>query len=215
MSASDMAKKQAMSGGAQMPAAAEEPRRQISDYMVKKEATEAKTEPVAAPVEAEPVKAKKVVKQAVKPSAEPAMEMPRQGRSGRTSNMSEPDVRAAPAKATTPAQPKETAAQMREKQLRASGGSRGSREKEAVTDTGDETKRLFNRTSKFVPGFGRVSNTGMIGGGKTMGQSIEDAGVKIDKAMTDAGTRYLQSKMDRGETLTTMEKAQAKRAGII
>ena len=192
MSASDMAKKQAMSGGAQMPAAAEEPRRQISDYMVKKEATEAKTEPVAAPVEAEPVKVKKVVKQAVKPSAEPATP-----------------------KATTPAQPKETAAQMREKQLRASGGSRGSREKEAVTDTGDETKRLFNRTSKFVPGFGRVSNTGMIGGGKTMGQSIEDAGVKIDKAMTDAGTRYLQSKMDRGETLTTMEKAQAKRAGII
>jgi hypothetical protein len=188
MSASDMAKKQAMSGGAQMPAAAEEPRRQISDYMVKKEATEAKTEPVATPVEAEPVKAKKVVK----PSAEPATP-----------------------KATTPAQPKETAAQMRETQLRASGGSRGSREKEAVTDTGDETKRLFNRTSKFVPGFGRVSNTGMIGGGKTMGQSIEDAGVKIDKAMTDAGTRYLQSKMDRGETLTTMEKAQAKRAGII
>jgi hypothetical protein len=88
-------------------------------------------------------------------------------------------------------------------------------DRDSTTDTGDETKRLFNRTSKFVPGFGRVSNTGMIGGGKTMGQSIEDAGVKIDKAMTDAGTRYLQSKMDRGETLTTMEKAQAKRAGII
>jgi hypothetical protein len=87
MSASDMAKKQAMSGGAQMPAAAEEPRRQISDYMVKKEATEAKTEPVAAPVEAEPVKAKKVVKQAVKPSAEPAMEMPQQGRSGRKADV--------------------------------------------------------------------------------------------------------------------------------
>jgi hypothetical protein len=83
MSASDMAKKQAMSGGAQMPAAAEEPRRQISDYMVKKEATEAKTEPVAAPVEAEPVKAKKVVK----PTAEPAMEMPQQGRSGRKADV--------------------------------------------------------------------------------------------------------------------------------
>lgn len=90
MSASDMAKKQAMSGGAQMPVAAEEPRRQISDYMVKKEATEAKTEPVAAPVEAEPVKVKKVVKQEVKPTAEPAMEMPKQGRSGRTAEPARP-----------------------------------------------------------------------------------------------------------------------------
>ena len=83
MSASDTAKKQAMSGGAQMPVAAEEPRRQISDYMVKKETTEAKTEPVAAPVEAEPVKAKKVVK----PTAEPVMEMPQQGRSGRKADV--------------------------------------------------------------------------------------------------------------------------------
>jgi hypothetical protein len=51
--------------------------------MVKKEATEAKTEPVATPVEAEPVKAKKVVK----PTAEPAMEMPQQGRSGRKADV--------------------------------------------------------------------------------------------------------------------------------
>jgi hypothetical protein len=194
MSASDMAKKQAMSGGAQMPAAAEEPRRQISDYMVKKEATEAKTEPVAAPVEAEPVKVKKVVKQAVKPSAEPATP-----------------------KATTPAQPKETAAQMREKQLRASGGSRGSREKEAVTDTGDETARIMKRSgTKFVPGFGSVDKEGnIVRGQRPAGPSIGDALRAVDKGMTDAGTRYLQSKMDRGETLTTMEKAQAKRAGII
>ena len=86
MSASDTAKKQAMSGGFQMAKAdSEEPRRQISDYMVKKEATEDKAEPVAAPVEAEPFKAKKPAKPAM--STEPAMETPRQGRSGRTGPM--------------------------------------------------------------------------------------------------------------------------------
>jgi hypothetical protein len=75
-----------MSGGFQMAKTdSEEPRRQISDYMVKKEATEDKTEPVAAPVEAEPFKAKKPSKPVM--IAEPAMETPRQGRSGRTGPM--------------------------------------------------------------------------------------------------------------------------------
>jgi hypothetical protein len=193
MSASDTAKKQAMSGGFQMAKTdSEEPRRQISDYMVKKEATEDKAEPVAAPVEAEPFKAKKPPKPAM--SAEPATP-----------------------KATTPAQPKETAAQMREKQLRASGGSRGSREKEAVTDTGDETARIMKRSgTKFVPGFGSVDKEGnIVRGQRPAGPSIGDALRAVDKGMTDAGTKYLKSKMDRGETLSAMEKAQAKRAGLI
>jgi hypothetical protein len=51
MSASDAAKKAAMSGGAQMPAPAEEKRREMTDYMVKPTETESKTEIQATPVE--------------------------------------------------------------------------------------------------------------------------------------------------------------------
>ena len=102
MSETDKAKKAAMSGGAQMPAAAEEPRRQISDYMVKPTETESKTEIQATPVEtgAAPAPAKSV--KAAKASV-------------------------ASVSTSAPAKPTETSAQMREKQLRASGGSRGAR----------------------------------------------------------------------------------------
>ena len=188
MSASDTAKKQAMSGGFQMAKTdSEEPRRQISDYMVKKEATEDKTEPVATPVEAEPFKAKKPSKPA----------------------MSADSVVGAPAKQ------KDTVAQMREKQLRASGGSRGARMNE-VTKSG--TPDLPVSKTRFVPGFGEVDDRGMITntrGGKTIEQRLQDVGASTNKSMNDAAVRYLNSKMSRGETLTKMEKAQADRLGII
>jgi hypothetical protein len=191
MSETDKAKKAAMSGGAQMPAAAEEPRRQISDYMVKPTETESKTEIQATPVEtgAAPAPAKKA--NAAKASA-------------------------ASVSTSAPAKPKETSAQMREKQLRSSGGSRGARMND-VTDTGDETSRIMKRSgTKFVPGFGSVDKEGnIVRGQRQTGPSIGDALRAVDKGMTDAGTKYLQSKMDRGETLTAMEKAQAKRAGLI
>jgi hypothetical protein len=209
MSASDTAKKQAMSGGAQMPAAAEEPRRQISDYMVKKEATEDKTEPVATPVEAEP--AKKVVK-SNKPSVSNVSS---------TSSKKQPEVKMTgspdmpSSKANVSVAQKETAAQMREKQLRASGGSRGARMNE-VTKSG--TPDLPVSKTKFVPGFGEVDDRGMITntrGGKTIEQRLQDVGASTNKSMNDAAVRYLNSKMSRGETLTKMEKAQADRLGII
>jgi hypothetical protein len=194
MSESDMAKKQAMSGGYQMAKTeTESPRRSISDYMAKPTETESKTEIQATPVEtgAAPAPAEKA-KVAKAPTAS-------------VSSAS------APAKAT------ETAAQMREKQLRSSGGSRGARVKETVTDTGDETARIMKRSgTKFVPGFGSVDKEGnIVRGQRPAGPSIGDALRAVDKGMTDAGTKYLKSKMDRGETLSAMEKAQAKRAGLI
>jgi hypothetical protein len=86
-----------------------------------------------------------------------------------------------------------------------------------VTDTGDETARIMKRSgTKFVPGFGSVDKEGnIVRGQRQAGPSIGDALRAVDKKMTDAGTKYLQSKMDRGETLSAMEKAQAKRAGLI
>jgi hypothetical protein len=190
MSAADTAKKAAMSGGAQMPAATEEPRRQISDYMVKPTETESKTEIQATPVEtgAAPAPAKKA--NAAKASA-------------------------ASVSTSAPAKPTETSAQMREKQLRASGGSRGARMEE-VKKSG--TPNLPVSKTRFVPGFGEVDDRGMITntrGGKTIEERLQGAGKSIDKSMTDAGTKYLKSKMDRGEALSAMEKAQAKRAGLI
>lgn len=209
MSASDTAKKQAMSGGAQMPSASEEPRRQISDYMVKKEETEAKTEPAATPVEAEPVK--KVVK-----SNKPSM-----SNMSSTSSKAQPEVKMTgspdipSSKSISVATQKETAAQMREKQLRASGGSRGARMKE-VTKSG--TPDLPVSKTRFIPGFGEVDDRGMITntrGGKTIEQRLQDVGASTNKSMNEAAIRYLNSKMSRGETLTKMEKAQADRLGII
>jgi hypothetical protein len=191
MSETDKAKKAAMSGGAQMPAAAEEPRRQISDYMVKPTETESKTEIQTTPVEtgAAPAPAKKV--KAAKASV-------------------------ASVSTSAPAKPTETSAQMREKQLRSSGGSRGARMND-VTDNGDETARIMKRSgTKFVPGFGSVDKEGnIVRGQRQAGPSIGDALRAVDKKMTDAGTKYLQSKMNRGETLSAIEKAQAKRAGLI
>jgi len=192
MSDTDTAKKQAISGGYQMAKTeTEEPRRSISDYMVKPTETESKTEIQATPVEtgAAPAPAKKA--NAAKASA-------------------------ASDSTSAPAKPTETSAQMREKQLRSSGGSRGARMND-VTDTGDETSRIMKRSgTKFVPGFGSVDKEGnIVRGQRQTGPSIGDALRAVDKGMTDAGTKYLQSKMDRGETLSAMEKAQAKRAGLI
>jgi hypothetical protein len=80
------------------------------------------------------------------------------------------------------------------------------------------TPNLPVSKTRFVPGFGEVDDRGMITntrGGKTIEERLQSTGKSIDKSMTDAGTKYLKSKMDRGETLSAMEKAQAKRAGLI
>lgn len=191
MSESDTAKKQAMSSGYQVAKTeTEEPRRQISDYMAKApemEKTEAATE---------------VPAETVAPS--------KRAKVSSSSMVSTP-------KASTPSPQAETAMQMREKELRSAGGARGARVKETVTDTGDETARIMKRSgTKFVPGFGSVDKEGnIVRGQRPAGPSIGDALRAVDKGMTDAGTKYLKSKMDRGETLSAMEKAQAKRAGLI
>jgi hypothetical protein len=133
MSASDTAKKAAMSGGAQMPAAAEEKPRTIESYMAKapKDETEAadygnegartpmpraSSEPKAKPAKRN-VNAQNVSAPAPKVEAPaPKVEAPFQ------SSVS---------KASAPSPQVETAAQMREKQLRASAGSRAARMSEA------------------------------------------------------------------------------------
>ena len=83
------------------------------------------------------------------------------------------------------------------------------------TDTGDEMARLRDKTSKFVPGFGQVDNQGNIipgvRGGLKSSQVYSGNG---DSFMTSAEKRYLQSRIDAGN-MTAMEKAQAKRAGLI
>jgi len=88
-------------------------------------------------------------------------------------------------------------------------------EQASNTDTGDETKRLRDRTSTFVPGFGQVDKEGKIipnvRGGRMASQVY---GAKEDSFMESAEKRYLQSRIDAGN-LTAMEKAQAKRAGLI
>lgn len=86
---------------------------------------------------------------------------------------------------------------------------------DSKTDTGDETKRLRDRTSTFVPGFGQIDKQGNIipnvRGGRMASQVY---GAKEDSFLTSAEKRYLQSRIDAGN-LTAMEKAQAKRAGLI
>jgi hypothetical protein len=216
MSAADTAKKAAMSGGYQMTKTeTEEPRRTVSDYMVKPTETESKTEIQATPVEtgAAPTPtpaAKKVVVKKNKASQQ-------QNVNAQKSSAPAPTMEdtSSVSKVSAPSPQVETAAQMREKELRASGGSRGSRMDE-VKKSG--TPNLPVSKTKFVPGFGEVDDRGMImntRGGKTIEERVQGAGKSIDKSMTDAGTRYLKSKMDRGETLSAMEKAQAKRAGLI
>lgn len=120
MSASDTAKKQAMSGGAQMPAAAEEPRRQISDYMVKKEATESEgadygNESRRTPMPSAPASEQKVVKRnkpsmsnmsSTSPKAQPEVKMT--GSPDMPSSKAEPQAKtvAKPIKTPEPAAPK-------------------------------------------------------------------------------------------------------------
>jgi hypothetical protein len=86
-----------------------------------------------------------------------------------------------------------------------------------VTDTGDETNRLRDRTSKFVPGFGQIDNQGNIipgvRGGLKKSQVYSGTG-KEDSFMDRAEKKYLQSRIDAGN-LTAMERAQAKRAGLL
>jgi hypothetical protein len=88
-------------------------------------------------------------------------------------------------------------------------------EQASNTDTGDETKRLRDRTSTFVPGFGQIDKEGKIipnvRGGRMASQVY---GAKEDSFMESAEKRYLKSRIDAGN-LTAMEKAQAKRAGLI
>jgi hypothetical protein len=114
-----------------------------------------------------------------------------------------------------PSQTKETAAQMREKQVRTSGGSRGARMREAATDTGDEMTRLRDKTSKSIPGvvgrFDLQGNQIPVGLGPRSSQVYSGDG---STAMSRAENRYLQSRIDAGN-LTAMERAQAKRAGLI
>jgi hypothetical protein len=88
-------------------------------------------------------------------------------------------------------------------------------EQASNTDTGDETARLRDKTSKFVPGFGQVDNQGNIipgvRGGLKSSQVYDGDGSTV---MSRAEKKYLQSRIDAGN-MTAMEKAQAKRAGLI
>lgn len=88
-------------------------------------------------------------------------------------------------------------------------------EQASTTDTGDEMARLRDKTSKFVPGFGQVDNQGYIipnvRGGLKASQVYDGDGSTV---MSRAEKRYLQSRIDAGN-LTAMEKAQAKRAGLL
>tara|TARA_R110000822_G_scaffold35007_2_gene98872 strand:- start:2201 stop:3352 length:1152 start_codon:yes stop_codon:yes gene_type:complete len=83
------------------------------------------------------------------------------------------------------------------------------------TDTGDETNRLRDRTSKFVPGFGQVDLKGDIIPGVRGGlKSSQVYGGDGSTVMSRAEKKYLQSRIDAGN-MTAMEKAQAKRAGLL
>jgi hypothetical protein len=149
-----------------------------------------------------------------KPKAEPTMTMTEEPAVVKTTKpaVAKSSSRSMPA---TPSQTKETAAQMREKQVRASGGSRGARTREAATDTGDEMTRLRDKTSKSIPGvvgrFDLQGNQIPVGLGPRSSQVYSGAG---STAMSRAENRYLQSRIDAGN-LTAMERAQAKRAGLI
>jgi hypothetical protein len=88
-------------------------------------------------------------------------------------------------------------------------------EQASNTDTGDETKRLRDRTSTFVPGFGQIDKDGKIIPNVRSGRMASQVyGAKEDSFMESAEKRYLKSRIDAGN-LTPMERAQAKRAGLI
>jgi hypothetical protein len=227
----------------------EEPRRKITDYMVKKSegqsdsVTSAAPEPApppaakeAAPVEkkAAPVvkKAAPVVKKVKKPEVKTDSKNPdpkpvpkiynEDGTpnivSSSASNLQESSRPVPPA-----VKVKNTAGRMntignsqkdieyivqqknRQRQI----------EQDSNTDTGDETKRLRDRTSTFVPGFGQIDKEGKIIPNVRGGlQASQVYGAKEDSFMESAEKRYLKSRIAAGN-LTAMEKAQAKRAGLL
>ena len=83
------------------------------------------------------------------------------------------------------------------------------------TDTGDEMARLRDKTTKSIPGvvgrFDLQGNRVPVGLGPRSSQVYDGDG---GSAMSRAEKRYLQSRIDAGN-MTAMEKAQAKRAGLI
>ena len=172
----------------------------------KTEAAETKSETAT-----EPSYMKDVRETLTKPKAEATAVEP----SAPATMGAEPVSKKSMPKATTPAQPKESAAKMREVQLRASGGSRGARMREAATDTGDEMARLRDKTTKTIPGvvgrFDLQGNRVPVGLGPRSSQVYDGDG---GSAMSRAEKKYLQSRIDAGN-MTAMEKAQAKRAGLI
>ena len=223
----------------------EEPRRrQISDYMVKRDAEEVKAEAAPAPAAPAPAPAAESAKPvAKKPAAKPVVEknqkpvskiynedgMPN-SESSSASNLQDSSRSMSAKPVSKVNKTPNTAARMSpvgnsqkdiEARILANKGLAGNEamkreiEQDSKTDTGDETKRLRDRTSTFVPGFGQVDKEGKIipnvRGGRMASQVY---GAKEDSFMESAEKRYLKSRIDAGN-MTAMEKAQAKRAGLI
>jgi hypothetical protein len=205
MSDSDTAKKQAMSGGMDFEKKAE-PVAKTEEPSYKQDVVKAITQPKATVQDLAPAAESAPVAKATKPSA------PKPAKADVTPDAKSSSSRSMPA---APSQPKETAAQMREKQIRASGGARGARMREAATDTGDETARLRNKTTKSIPGVvGRFDLSGNkipVGLGPRSSQVYDGDGSSF---MDRSEKKYLQSRIDAGN-MTAMEKAQAKRAGLL
>lgn len=180
-------------------------------YTSKKESPKTEAAETKSEMTTEPSYMKDVRETLTKPKAEATAVEP----SAPATMDVEPVSKKSMPKATTPAQPKESAAKMREVQLRASGGSRGARMREAATDTGDETARLRDKTTKSIPGvvgrFDLQGNRVPVGLGPRSSQVYDGDG---GSAMSRAEKKYLQSRIDAGN-MTAMEKAQAKRAGLI
>jgi hypothetical protein len=197
MSESDTAKKQAMSGG--------------MDF-------EKKAEPVAEVKAEEPSYKQDVVKAITQPKATVQDLAPAPAASlNAASPAAEPKKAAAPV--VTPVDKKKPAKVDRSNK---SGQSQkdiealiAKKKQEKVTDTGDETSRLRDRTTKSIPGVvGRVDLQGNpvpSGLGPRSSQVYSGDGSTV---MGRAEKRYLQSRIDAGN-LTAMEKAQAKRAGLL
>lgn len=163
--------------------------------------------PVAVTESAKPV-AKKVVKKVVKPAASPAAKTEVKTEAEPVSKVDKtPNTAARMSPVGNSQKDIEYMVQQKNRQRQY--------EQASNTDTGDETKRLRDRTSTFVPGFGQVDKEGKIipnvRGGRMASQVY---GAKEDSFMGSAEKRYLQSRIDAGN-LTTMERAQAKRAGLI
>lgn len=193
-------------------------------YSGKKDSDTAKPVEMKTETEAEPSYMKGVRDTLTKPKAEPTMTMPA-------------EEAKAPKVSKSPKAPSEPVAEVKTKPIKPVGKSarlspmgQSAKDIEAMvqekkrqrnieqtssTDTGDETKRLRDRTSTFVPGFGQIDKDGKIipnvRGGRMASQVY---GAKEDSFMESAEKRYLKSRIDAGN-LTAMERAQAKRAGLI